>query len=103
MTKFSKTLILSATIALSVGIFANANDVSTNTEATNSELAWCAIKDGDFISSGKCGAVLRDYRKWLKLQAKKASISESQSESQQESGGESSSAENSPTSESDNG
>ncbi|MBC6399775.1 MAG: hypothetical protein GDA37_01955 [Ekhidna sp.] len=78
-------MILSAVMALPLGIYANASDVSTNAEAFSSKLARCTIKDRGFYGTGRCGAVLKAYRKWLEMQDNKHSVLADQRESIEES------------------
>ena len=66
MKKFSKVLILSAVLALPVGL--SAADAPTNVKAVDSELARCTISVAGFSASGRCGAVLRAYRRWNEMQ-----------------------------------
>ena len=43
------------------------NPATTDTEADI--LAHCSIDQGGFKAPGRCGAVLRAYRKWKQLNA----------------------------------
>jgi len=67
MKKFSKILILSAVFALPASL--SATDAPVEAKSTSvSELARCTINVEGFSASGRCGAVLRAYRRWKEMQ-----------------------------------
>ncbi len=66
MKKSMKFLILSAVMVLPIGLPA-AGESPVKSEVNVGELARCTINVEGFSASGRCGAVLRAYRRWKEM------------------------------------
>ena len=67
MKKFSKVLILGTVMALPISLTANHVEEATSNNAEVVELAQCTIDKDGFKATGRCGAVLKAYKKWKAL------------------------------------